>query len=1146
MSLSGGLIPLVSSSAKGSGNTARGRVSSSSNFTYGFEESDDNDDDSVMDAQVDEEREMFTRSINRNNAGTKNNSSLLSPSEFDKESDEDWDEGMDDVNEVKEALDDADLTTQYEPAISLQEDSKRRSAANMAALDELFMDDFPSAPKQSIHSQKNASMPLHNASLNQRQTSWREPSSSRDGKASQINISSGQESQTKKGSIKFDSEDDDDDDDDDYNYDNDDDDFTTQYKGHTDQPRAPFMSNLVKDTNTNASHSESGNQPKKHVSFGNLQSNGQNTNNKINKEENPWSVQRGNSRNATDDNNEIGGFNWSDSDEEPETDNEDNLNNKKTLPEPKSVKPSGLFPNEAGTQSTGTWNIEAKQYKSDIIDEVHSPALLPSPQKSRASTSDKLNSSVDEDSWGPDLLDSLMPEGEDQVKSKQETNESSPNEDKPVQQPEQSSGKAIKAATPVVNMKSEEESSSLKKNAENVSDDKPSSYEFSFGRRERRDPVVQAASTTRGSWNNASKNSTSRLQSAKPKKTFTFSDSSDDEDLAILRGPRAVRPWKGLASQKAETSPSENNKSEEGSAAAVDQRESNSRKTIQPSVEPGRESPRRKSVRSVPENKAEENIHDAEKSPHFGVAGRISPHRGEPRSRQVSSPSSGKDCNSPIFQPDRHDSAKRVSSPHMHQIIQAAPPPHVPVIDVSKLVQEVREELTKLHTSMREEQEKLFQGRLASLEAQLKSTSDNFNADRASWREQDAKRNERVLELEASAAEERLSRERAEQALAVARDDHEKSFKLLEDAQNRALEQARGNTETAKTLDKLLSEMGEATTGLTNLEERLAKRHDDSEKLRLAQLECRERLVTDVEINVREQLERSTDEARKLQSLYSTLVETNQLVRRQCEDDRVRLNAEHARLEALQLTLKIEAETIRSDANDARARLREERVRFEAERQAWQTQMHRKETALEAERHSLDIAKRAFESERSVSIREAESALARVREEERLLKESREAQAKARIVLEEQASKLEKEKEALAVESKKQSRDAEELRQKAEETRELLKELRVASQKHRDMEQLDVHVSKSRSEMSREAAQLEQRKQELLEEQFKQRKLRLKVTEERSQVYRRQAEALRETSAARALQRKLTVDAALCGSMSTTEENMGTYSNIFF
>ena len=116
---------------------------------------------------------------------------------------------------------------------------------------------------------------------------------------------------------------------------------------------------------------------------------------------------------------------------------------------------------------------------------------------------------------------------------------------------------------------------------------------------------------------------------------------------------------------------------------------------------------------------------------------------------------------------------------------------------------------------------------------------------------------------------------------------------------------------------------------LEELSLKFTDRFESSEHSRSVQLEAREKLVAQVEQNAREQREKATQEASRLQAIVESLEASNQLVHVRHEEERCRLREEHSRLDALKLTLTTEAEIIRNDVAEERIRLRDEKERWE-------------------------------------------------------------------------------------------------------------------------------------------------------------------------------------------------------------------------
>ena len=169
---------------------------------------------------------------------------------------------------------------------------------------------------------------------------------------------------------------------------------------------------------------------------------------------------------------------------------------------------------------------------------------------------------------------------------------------------------------------------------------------------------------------------------------------------------------------------------------------------------------------------------------------------------------------------------------------------------------------------------------------------------------------------------------------------------------------------------------------------------------RLAQVEARERVVIEMEKNVREIRARADTEYKRLQNMMATLEVAQNRFGAGQDEDRVRLREEHARLEAMQVSLETERTMVRQELSKDRDALRADRAAFEAERRAWRTQCATEKSTFEGRKTQLDAIEashhewelqlrrdgedlkrrmRAFEEQRSSSMKQMEEVELNVR-----------------------------------------------------------------------------------------------------------------------------------------------------------------------
>ncbi|CAK9101690.1 Uncharacterized protein SCF082_LOCUS47539 [Durusdinium trenchii] len=429
----------------------------------------------------------------------------------------------------------------------------------------------------------------------------------------------------------------------------------------------------------------------------------------------------------------------------------------------------------------------------------------------------------------------------------------------------------------------------------------------------------------------------------------------------------------------------------------------------------------------------------------------------------------------------------------------------------------------------------VYQDGLQQLKLELGEQQANVQAseraqweeERQAWKLQRAELQGRLTVVEQSLEAERLTKAQLETELKGTKIEYDTKVAALQKAHEHSLAQLQQDSARARDIDKIAERVTASAQELTSLQASLQQRHDSDEAARTAQLECRERLVTEMEASARAQLERASEESRKVQSLHRAIEQSQHVVTQQVEEDRARLREEHARLEALQLTLKIEAESLRADAMQERARVREERSALESERREWAMLSSQAEARMESERHMLDKMKQAHDLERRSSLQELESTLARIREDEQQLRASRDAQAKTRRTLEEQAAKIASEKEELATQRRLLEEQAIKIHQERDRAEKLFSEAKQADSRNAEAKRLHDETQHERAVIQKEQEALERAKRQLFDEQCKYNDLRLQIAKERSQVYKHKSEAMREASEARSMQRRYALQGAL-------------------
>ena len=171
--------------------------------------------------------------------------------------------------------------------------------------------------------------------------------------------------------------------------------------------------------------------------------------------------------------------------------------------------------------------------------------------------------------------------------------------------------------------------------------------------------------------------------------------------------------------------------------------------------------------------------------------------------------------------------------------------------------------------------------------------------------------------------------------------------------------------EHAENMAKLAAQVNDCTAGVDTLRKKVEAESDASQAARLAQVEARERMVAEMENNVREMRARSDAEYKRLKSMMATLEVTQSRFGAGQEEDRVRLREEHARLEAMQVSLETERNLVRQDIAKERDALRADRASFETERRDWREQSAKEKAELDDRKAMLESKEkmqRDFES----------------------------------------------------------------------------------------------------------------------------------------------------------------------------------------
>ena len=133
----------------------------------------------------------------------------------------------------------------------------------------------------------------------------------------------------------------------------------------------------------------------------------------------------------------------------------------------------------------------------------------------------------------------------------------------------------------------------------------------------------------------------------------------------------------------------------------------------------------------------------------------------------------------------------------------------------------------------------------------------------------------------------------------------------------------------ALTVGKLAAQVQDGASQIEGLQRSLAERHTASEAARTAQLEARERLVTDMQRAASQARSRAEDETSRLSGLLSAIEGSDARRRHNTEEERVRLREEQNRLESLQASLQAEISVSRAQLEQDRARLENDRGEWE-------------------------------------------------------------------------------------------------------------------------------------------------------------------------------------------------------------------------
>ena len=355
----------------------------------------------------------------------------------------------------------------------------------------------------------------------------------------------------------------------------------------------------------------------------------------------------------------------------------------------------------------------------------------------------------------------------------------------------------------------------------------------------------------------------------------------------------------------------------------------------------------------------------------------------------------------------------------------------------------------------------------------------------------------------------------------------QQELERLKERHSRELQVANRQQETAHVIAETSTCLSESSLRLSSIELKLQTRFETSEAARIAHLESRERMVTDMENAARLQLEQASQEVLKLRDMQTLFEVSNKQMSFAIAEDRMRLKEEHSRMEALQLTLKTEAEFIRSDAMDERAKLREAKMVWEAEKHEFQKEMFRKQARLDSDSEMLAQDRRNFESDCSSRTRQHETMSSRFREEELKLRQSREAHMQTRRLLEEQSYNMEKSQVEL-------NDQRLQLKTEGDRVQDARSKLEAEMNHYKDTKQLHVQALNMhnendalRAKVQNDMHKLEHKRSSLNREQQHFSSIRLQIATERSNMYKSKSKALQIANEARVAQATLAVQSAL-------------------
>lgn len=225
----------------------------------------------------------------------------------------------------------------------------------------------------------------------------------------------------------------------------------------------------------------------------------------------------------------------------------------------------------------------------------------------------------------------------------------------------------------------------------------------------------------------------------------------------------------------------------------------------------------------------------------------------------------------------------------------------------------------------------MLQRRVDELEQAASSAADEASAElRAAVARAQAEADEAARQrIETAVAETQRLAAEAEGASEVR---HAEELAALRRVHAEEVAALRAREEDAKAIGALSDKVRTTAGSLEHLQQKVAAEAAETSALRTTQLEVRERLVGELEEASRLTQQRAENEARRLQEMLAAVDAQMKKQRRQQDEDRALLRAEHARLAALQESVKAEAEIGRSELVQDKARLLEMQAAFDKER----------------------------------------------------------------------------------------------------------------------------------------------------------------------------------------------------------------------